>query len=30
VAGRGTIEVLDGNVYEAVWDPLSGFSLELV
>jgi hypothetical protein len=30
VAGRGTIDVLDGNVYEVVWDPLSGFSLELV
>lgn len=30
VAGRGTIDVLDGDVYEVVWDPLSGFSLELV
>jgi hypothetical protein len=30
VAGSGTLDVLDGEVYEVVWDPVGGFSLELV
>jgi hypothetical protein len=30
VTGGGTIDVLDGDVYEVAWDPVAGFSLELV
>jgi hypothetical protein len=29
VTGAGTIDVLDGEVYEVDWDPVAGFSLEL-
>jgi hypothetical protein len=30
VTGGGTLDVLDGEVYEVIWDPVDGFSLELV
>jgi hypothetical protein len=30
VTGGGTIDVLDGDVYEVAWEPRAGFSLELV